>query len=483
MDRLWVRFSIAITLVLIFTNLLVGVQILLGPWLYPFSDEAFFSLSMGWTYTQTGSDQTDPFSDEAFSSLSMPLLDPADVDDLIETLSVHKFEWLDATIYADGFFSVSGVTSPDQVNSLRQTLQQVGVSESFDALSDTFFIEGQLPPEQVDRFINHLPVDELIIIDDPLLVENLSLVDIFQLLYEQVWQAIIISVILGIGLGIWLSRTLTSPISRLTETARAIGAKNLSRRVSVKGSKEVVELADTFNQMVADLEKGELLRRQMMADVSHELRTPLTGLESNLRAALDKVHGLEEEDLARLYSQTNHLIQLVNDLHEISLAEAGQLPLSIKSANLAELIEQTVAIFAPLAQEKNINLEYQFTTPLQPVMVDALRLRQILHNLLANAFRHTPNGGTITVTVSQNNTGSQISIKDTGEGISPDHITHIFDRFYRTDLSRNRESGGAGLGLAIAKAFIEAHAGTLNATSQGRNCGTTFNIILPLRVE
>ena len=459
MDRLWVRFSIAIILVLIFANLLAVAQILLGPWLYPLPDETF-------------------------SSLSMPPLDSADIDCLIETLSIHKFEWLDATIYEDGFFSISGVALPDQINTLERALQRLRVFENFDALSDTFYVEGQLPPEQVDSFVNRLPVDALFVVDDPLLVENLSLGDVFQLLYEQVWQAVIISVILGIGLGIWLSRTLTSPLSRLTEAARAIGAKNLSRRViNVRGSKEVIELANTFNHMAAGLEQGELLRRQMMADVSHELRTPLTGLESNLRAALDKVHQLEEEDLARLYSQTNHLIQLVNDLHEISLAEAGQLPLTIKNTDLAELVEQTMAIFVPLAQEKNISLEYQSATKLQPVMVDDLRLRQVLHNLLANALRHTPNGGKITIAVNQSTTSSQISLEDTGEGIAPGHVAHIFDRFYRTDPSRNRESGGAGLGLAIAKAFIEAHKGTLNATSPGINCGTTFNIILPLRVE
>ena len=205
-------------------------------------------------------------------------------------------------------------------------------------------------------------------------------------------------------------------------------------------------------------------------------------MESNLRAALDKVHQLKEEELAYLYSQTHHLIQLVNDLHEISLAEAGQLPLTIKNINLIEFVRQTVAMFNPLAEEKGITLEHHSVTQLQPVRADDLRLRQVLHNLLANAVRHTPSGGTITIGLNQTNTNTEIVIKDTGEGITPDQVAHIFDRFYRTDPSRNRETGGAGLGLAIAKAIIEVHQGTLTATSQGPNCGTAFTITLPLQM-
>jgi len=456
MNRLWVRFSIAITSVLIFAIVLTTLQILFGPWLYPFSDESL--------------------SD---SNQSIPPLDADEVDYLIETLAAQEFEWLEVSIYEDSFFSVSGIGTMIQINNLEESLADLETFEGVYVFSDSFSLAGQVPAEEIETFIDDLPADEIFIFDEPLLVENLSLIDILELLYEQIWQAIITSVVLGIGLGIWLSRTLTSPLSRLTEAARAIGAKDLSRRVTVQGSKEVLELADTFNNMAAELEKGERLRRQMMTDVSHELRTPLTGLESNLRAALDNVHQLEEADLARLYSQTNHLIQLVNDLHKISLAEAGQLPLDIKRVNLSALIEQTTTMFSPLTEEKDITLTYHPAPKLQPIMVDELRLRQVLHNLLANAVRHTPHDGTITVTVTQDHALSQIKINDSGEGIAPHHIAHIFDRFYRIDSSRNRASGGTGLGLAIAKAIIEAHNGTLQATTHD-NSGTTFTITLPL---
>lgn len=482
MDRLWVRFSIATTLVIIFATVSTVILSFLDPWHYILPDE------------------------ETLPNLSPPPLTTAETDYLIETLSTQEVEWLDTYIYEDGFFSITALGSTDQLENIAQDLPKLDVlfytddnlsitieeplfqslSEELDgndSLSGTLFLHGQLPAEQIDSFVERLPIDEFLIQKDPFLVENLSLTDILQLLYEQAWQAIIISIILGIGLGIWLSHTLTLPLSRLTEAASAIGGKDLSRRVSVKGSKEVVELADTFNQMVANLERAERLRSQMMADVSHELRTPLAGLESNLRAALDKVHQLEEEELAYLYSQTHHLIQLVNDLHEISLAEAGQLPLTIKNINLIELVRQTVAMFNPLAEEKGITLEHHSVTQLQPVRADDLRLRQVLHNLLANAVRHTSSGGTVTIVLNQTNADTEIVVRDTGEGIAPDQVAHIFNRFYRTDPSRNRETGGAGLGLAIAKAIIEAHQGTLTATSQGLNCGTVFTITLPLQLK
>ena len=418
-------------------------------------------------------------------------------------LCLHTHELPSITIYGDGFFSVTVVASLDQIEAIEQALQKLNViffindsnvywtsSESFPDIQvfesvamplESILLEGQLQPTQIDEFIQQLPINEVIMVDEPLLVQNLSLSDTLSILSNQIWPAVIISIVSGIGLGIWLSHTLTSPLSRFAEAARAVGAKDLSRRVEVKGSKEVTELATTFNQMVTNLERAELLRRQMMADVSHELRTPLTGLESNLRAALDKVHQLEEADLAHLYSQTHHLIQLINDLHEIAMAEAKQLPLKIKETDITELIRQTIAMFTPLAEEKGVNLLQHTVHAPQPIAVDDLRLCQVLHNLLANTLRHTPSDGTVAIILGQEDAITTILIEDTGEGIAAEHVSHIFDRFYRTDPSRNRETSGAGLGLAIAKAIIEAHEGTLTASSQGIGKGTTITITLPSR--
>ncbi|MEM8535311.1 MAG: ATP-binding protein [Chloroflexota bacterium] len=478
MNRLWVRFSIAITTVIIFATIVALGIVLIEPWV------------------------GDMITDSS-SGLSFQPLTEGEVNELADILSTHSFELPDITIYGDGFFSITGVASLDQIEAIQQTLQKLDVtffiddnniyltiSESFPAIEvfesvemplESFLLEGQLQPTQIDRFIQQLPVDEIIMVDEPLLVQNLSISDTLSILSHQIRPAIIISIVSGIGLGIWLSHTLTAPLSRFAEAARAVGAKDLSRRVEVKGSKEVIELATTFNQMAANLERAELLRSQLMADVSHELRTPLTGLESNLRAALDKVHQLEEADLAHLYSQTHHLIQLINDLHEIALAEAKQLPLKMKETDITELIRQTTAMFTPLAEEKDVNLIQHTVQAAQLIAVDDLRLRQVLHNLLANALRHTPNGGTVTITLDQDDAITTIRIEDTGEGIAPEHVSHIFDRFYRPDPSRNRETGGAGLGLAIAKAIIEAHEGTLTANSQGIGQGTTISITLPSR--
>ncbi len=482
MDRLWLRFSLTITAVMIFATILAITLIFFAPWFwfFPPTDEelAGIPLSAPLTLTEQGV--------------------------LVETLSTPDFNCLDVTVYTDGFFSIACESSPNQIEILRQSVPNLGITffadapyffpdevssngviltpdlaENSEILPDIVFLEGQLPTEELDFFIDQLPITELIIIEEPLLVENLSLIDIVQLFYEQIGPTLIISAIFGIGLGVWLSRTLTSPLSRLAEAARAIGDRDLSRRVEVKGSREVVELADAFNQMATNLERAELLRRQMMADVSHELRTPLAGLESNLRGALDKVYQLEEADLAQLYSQTHHLTQLVNDLHEIALAEAKQLPLSRKPTNLTYLVYETVDIFAPLAQEKAVKLQHNLAPDIQSASVDDLRLRQVLHNLLANAVRHTPEGGTITVNLSQDEAAIRIKIKDTGEGITPDHLPFIFDRFYRTDPSRTRDTGGTGLGLAISKAIVEAHEGTLTVTSEGLNQGATFMITLP----
>jgi len=296
---------------------------------------------------------------------------------------------------------------------------------------------------------------------------------------RQIYEAIGISAILGIGVGIWLSWTLTAPLSRLTEAAKAIGRQDLRRRVKVKGSKEITDLAETFNQMAANLEQAEHLRRNMLADVSHELRTPLTVLEGNLHAALDNVYQLEEKDIAHLYDQTRHLTRLVNDLHELTQAEAKNLPLDTSDTDLSILAKETITIFEPLAQEKGISLIAQIEDALPNAPVDASRIRQVMHNLLSNALRHTPTGGTISLTLQKQDDKIAIVVKDTGEGIPPEHLGKVFERFYRTSLSRNRGSGGVGLGLAIAKAIVEAHDGQISVDSAGLEQGSTFTILLP----
>jgi signal transduction histidine kinase len=249
-------------------------------------------------------------------------------------------------------------------------------------------------------------------------------------------------------------------------------------RVPVSGSQEIRELAETFNKMAAELQHAEQLRVNLMADVSHELRTPLTVLEGNLRAALDRVVPLDEAEIANLYNQTRHLTRLVNDLRELSLAESGQLPLEKVPTDLKNIVAETIQALEPLAAEKKITLID--TVPQLPEMsLDPFRIRQVLFNLLANALQHTSEGGKITVH-GEKGTGLVIlTVQDDGEGLEPEQLPVVFDRFYRGDKSRSRETGGTGLGLAIVKAIITAHGGQVQAKSLGKGQGSEFVVRLP----
>lgn len=285
--------------------------------------------------------------------------------------------------------------------------------------------------------------------------------------------------VVGIGAGIWISRSLTSPLQELEEAAQAIGRRELGRRVQVDGSREMVAVGQAFNQMAAELERGEELRRKLMADVAHELRTPLSVLQGNLRAIIDDVYPLDKAEVARLYDHTRHLSRLVQDLHDLAQAEARQLPLNRSEVDVSTLVQRAAQLFEPLAEEEAVTLQEAYPESRALVYADAARLTQVVQNLLANALRHTPAGGTIAVTVSADEETVQIAVRDDGEGIQPEHLPHVFDRFYRVDSSRSRDSGGAGLGLAIARAIVEAHDGTMDASSKGVGQGSTFTITLP----
>ncbi len=296
---------------------------------------------------------------------------------------------------------------------------------------------------------------------------------------ESALTLILVGSVLGIAAGAWLSRRMTAPLDDLAAGAAQVGAGDLTVRVTPKGSDEMVALADAFNRMAADLEQAEQLRQHMLADVAHELRTPLTVLQGNLRAILDDVYPLDKGEIASLYDQTRHLHRLVNDLHELAQAEAGQLPLTLRAVDVAGLLQDVVELFAPLAEAQNVTLTgAQSGRPLL-VQADRARLMQVLQNLLTNALRHTPAGGAITVTARTAGPQVEIAVQDSGEGISAEHLAHVFDRFYRTDAARDRDAGGAGLGLAIVRALVETHGGSARVASAGPGQGSTFVVALP----
>ena len=286
------------------------------------------------------------------------------------------------------------------------------------------------------------------------------------------------SVVVGLGGGIVIGRVVSAPITELVKAADKIGKGDLNTRVYPHGSQEMIDLADRFNKMAQELEHAETLKNNLMADVAHELRTPLTVLEGNLRAALDKVYMLDEAEIANLYSQTRHLTRLVNDLRELALAESKQLHLEKYPTDLNALLTETIQALDPPAAEKSVRLIYQ-PTLLPELSVDPTRIRQALFNLLSNALRHTPSGGEISVAGKQAKGVVVLSVKDSGEGLLPDQLAAVFDRFYRADKSRSRQTGGTGLGLAIVKVIIESHGGQVEAYSEGKGKGSEFTIVLP----
>ncbi len=286
------------------------------------------------------------------------------------------------------------------------------------------------------------------------------------------------SVAVGTAGGIVIGRVTSAPITRIARAAQRLGKGELGVRVQVRGSQEIRELAETFNKMAAELQHSEQLRTNLMADVSHELRTPLTVLEGNLRAALDRVVPLDEAEIASLYNQTRHLTRLVNDLRELSLAESGQLPLEKMPTDLKVLVAETIQALEPLAVERGVTLIDE-VPQLPEVTVDPFRIRQVLFNLLSNALRHTPDGGQIIVNGETMNREVVLSVQDNGEGLEPGQLTAVFDRFYRGDKSRSRDTGGTGLGLAIVKAIVEAHGGQVEVQSSGKGKGSQFRVILP----
>ncbi|MEM7348261.1 MAG: ATP-binding protein [Chloroflexota bacterium] len=322
---------------------------------------------------------------------------------------------------------------------------------------------------------------------------NLSDPSIFETLtneseqFDQLWwevpeailKASIYASVLGVAGGVIVSRILSNPMTNLVNAARRIGAGDLDTRIELSGAREIDELANTFNQMAADLKEAQAQRQRLMADVAHELRTPLTVLEGNLRAAIEQIYVLEPDDLVNLYSQTRHLIHLVNDLRELALAEAKQLPMNIQPLAIDDLISEVVEIFEPIAVETNVILKTELDEHLPVIKGDEARLRQVLDNLIANAIRHSHDGGVVTVSALRDNDRLHLSVSDTGDGIAPEQLAVIFDRFSRVDTLRSPQNGSSGLGLTIVKAIVEAHAGKIQAQSTGLGQGSRFVVSIP----
>ena len=297
-------------------------------------------------------------------------------------------------------------------------------------------------------------------------------------LIQNLFRFILFLALIGSLIGVIVSRSLMAPLHNLVKAAEDIGAQDLSRRVEVKGTEEIKAVAQAFNEMAEKLELAETTRSNLLADVAHELRTPLTVIQGNLRAILDDVYELDKAEIAQLYDQTRNLTRLVNDLRELAQAEAHQLPLSLLDMDVVDWVQNTVAVFRPLAENEEVKLRVEILGKILDIKADKSRLTQCLNNLLINAVQHTPKGLTVLVQVSSASDEVFVSVKDCGEGIAPEYLDYVFDRFYRTDAARSRDTGGTGLGLAISRAIVEAHGGELSAQSEGIGSGSTFKIKL-----
>jgi len=297
---------------------------------------------------------------------------------------------------------------------------------------------------------------------------------------RQIAGFILFGGLFGVIAGVLLARSFVRPLDTLAESTRQFGPRNLSHRAQVQGTEEIRAVAQAFNEMAGRLEEAETLRQNLLADVAHELRTPVTVIQGNLRAILDDVYPLDKEEVARLYEQTRLLSRVIDDLRELAQAEASQLSLNITEVDVAALVKETGVAFQPIAHNQQIELHAELLGHLPTIQADGARLRQSLHNLVSNALRHTPAGGHILLEVEQVDEAIQIRVKDSGSGMTPEQLSHIFDRFYRADPSRSRESGGSGLGLAIVRAIAKAHGGEVTAVSPGLNHGSTLILTLPL---
>ncbi len=287
---------------------------------------------------------------------------------------------------------------------------------------------------------------------------------------------------LGVLLGLAIARGLAAPLSQLAAAARRISRGDLGQRVPVGGADEVADLARAFNEMAVGLQQAETLRANMVADIAHELRMPLSVIQGSLRAILDDVYPLEMAEIATVYDETLMLNRLVNDLRELAFAEAGQLGLDTGPVAVASVIEGAVALFVEPAGERGVALNLELPANLPPVLADSDRTRQVIRNLLANALRHTPEGGQIRLAAElADRVGAfvQVSVSDTGPGVPAEHLPHVFDRFWRAEESRAREHGGAGLGLAIARQLVEAQGGEIGVESEEGH-GSCFWFTLPV---
>jgi signal transduction histidine kinase len=297
----------------------------------------------------------------------------------------------------------------------------------------------------------------------------------------------LLAAMLGGGLsalliGVVLTQLLTRPIRALTAAIHAMQRGSLRQEVRISSRDEFGELIGAFNQLSHDLARATQLRRQMTADIAHELRTPLSVLMGYIETMRDGLLPPSHERFQTMFVEANQLHRLIDDLRLLSLADAGELSLHPQPTNPDQLLVTVTAAFAQQAAQQHVALHVQPSAGLPQLMVDQERMIQVLGNLVSNALRYTPAGGTITLSAVWVDAQMRLEVRDSGCGIAPDVLPAIFERMYRADQSRAAKNGGSGLGLAIVKTIVEAHGGAITADS-APGAGTRMTICLPLQLH
>lgn len=301
---------------------------------------------------------------------------------------------------------------------------------------------------------------------------------LFSTLLKRLIPALVIVLLLALLATIGLSRRILRPLEKMKIAVQQMERGDLTQRVEVISSDEIGDLARAFNSMAENLSRTEQLRRNMVADVAHELRTPLTNIRCQIEAIEDGLAVSNREVLSSLHEETMLLSRMIDDLRDLALADAGQLVIDPQPVSLVETIDNvTTALRARLATA-NVHLDVEIPGELPLVRADSVRIGQVLRNLLENALAQTVSGGTIGIRAINRSGEVRIEVRDSGPEISPEHVPQIFERFYRTDPSRSRKTGGAGLGLAIVQQIVNAHGGRVEVDSVPGH-GALFIVALP----
>jgi histidine kinase len=298
---------------------------------------------------------------------------------------------------------------------------------------------------------------------------------------EALTYAALSAIIAALVLSAFFSSRVIAPVRAMSLATQHIADGHYEERVQVDGTDELAQLAMRFNQMAEKLDQIESTRRRLIGDVSHELRTPLTAIKGSLEGLMDGVLPANDDTYQQIHAEAGRLNRLVDDLQELSRVEDRAYELDIKPLDIPALVGSLTKQLGPQFASRHISLDLNLAPNLPDVLADNDRAMQVLTNLVGNALQYTPEGGRIIISVQQINHEVQIAVRDTGIGISSEHLTHIFDRFYRVDKSRSRRAGGgSGIGLTIARALVEANGGHIWAESPGDGQGSTFSFTLPV---